>query len=202
MTAPDHGRPFWIGLAAGVPLMAGAAWALVDELGAGGAADVARWAVGANLVHDLLIAPVVCVTGWLLARLLPRVARAPVATGAIATGVLAVVAVPIVRGYGRDAAPANPTVQPLDGTTATLWVIGAVWATVVVWLAVRLLRARGAGSRGLAPPARTTPGPEPIPVRSRRVKFGRMNHDSECDFAGPHGAPRSLVSKREHRRGT
>ena len=132
--------PFLIGISIGAPLAVVATYELVSEAGSSGAIAVGRWLVGANLVHDLVIAPSVCLAGWILARIAPRLLRAPIEAAAITSGVLLVVAFPVLRGYGRDQVPGNPTVQPLDYAPATLTVLGAVWAIAAAWTLVRLVR--------------------------------------------------------------
>ena len=56
--------------------------------------------------------------------------------------ILLAIAWPALRGYGRSIVPDNPSVQPLDSTTAVAWVLAAVWIAVTVWLAARTMRAR------------------------------------------------------------
>jgi hypothetical protein len=138
--APTESRlPFLVGISIGAPLVAVATYELVSEAGSSGAIAVGRWLVGANLVHDLVIAPMVCVTGWVVARVVPRALRAPIEAGTIVSGVLLIVAFPVLRGYGRDQVPGNPTVQPLDYVPATLTALGAVWAIAAAWTVVRLV---------------------------------------------------------------
>ena len=63
--------PFLVGISIGAPLVAVATYELVSEAGSSGAIAVGRWLVGANLVHDLVIAPMVCLSGWALVRVAP-----------------------------------------------------------------------------------------------------------------------------------
>ncbi len=73
-----------------------------------------------------------------MAWAVPRIAQAPVRAGLIASAVVVAVAFPAWGGFGRKAN--NPSVLPLDYTTATLTVIGVVWVLVAVWLATRIVR--------------------------------------------------------------
>jgi hypothetical protein len=98
--------------------------------------------VGADLVHDFVIAPLVIAVGWVIARTVPHAWRVPVQAGLAASGVALIVGWAAWRGYGRDTVPDNPTVQPLDYTTAILTVWGVVWSVVAIWIAVRILRNR------------------------------------------------------------
>ena len=139
---PHESRlPFLVGIAVGTPLLVVPGYELVSEAGLSGAAAVGRWLIGANLVHDLVIAPTICLAGWLLVRVAPRPFRAPVEAAAIVSGVLLIVAFPVLRGYGRDQVPGNPTVQPLDYVSATLIALGVVWGISAVWAVARMLRA-------------------------------------------------------------
>lgn len=134
--------PFLIGLALGGPLVAVATFELVSEAGSAGAIAVGRWLVGANLLHDLVLAPAVCIVGWLLVRELPHALRAPLAAAMIASGIVVIVAFPALRGYGRDQVPGNPTVQPLNYASATLTALGVVWGVCAVWFSIRIVRSR------------------------------------------------------------
>ncbi len=78
--------------------------------------------------HDLLLAPLVFVLAVLLMRLVPPAARPPVATGLVISGVLALIALPGIRGTGRRAD--NPTLLPLD------YGHGLVVSLIVLWLAI------------------------------------------------------------------
>lgn len=102
----------------------------------------ALWIVGADLVHDALVAPVACLLGALVTRVVPAGrARAHVQAGLVATAMVsAVVWIPL-RGLGGN--PGNPTIRPLDYATATLTALVLVWAVVIVSLAVSVAVARG-----------------------------------------------------------
>lgn len=142
MTTPRYSRAFWIALPAGVALMAFGVVGLVGDTGLAGATDVGRWFVGADLAHDFVLAPFACLIGLAVARALPRWCRAPVQAALLTTGILLIVVFPALRGYGRDHVPDNPSVQPLDYTTATLTALAVVWVAAATWLAVRAVRAR------------------------------------------------------------
>lgn len=136
-----HGAGFWAAFVIGVGTMA---WgvhlylAVTPDLRR--RLDWAKWIVGADLVHDLVVAPVVLVVGAVVAHLVPARWRAPIQAGLFATAVVLVLAwLPL---HGTAAAGGNPTVQPLDYATATLTVLGLVWGGVAAWLAVVALRRR------------------------------------------------------------
>lgn len=103
----------------------------------------ATWFVGSALLHDLVLAPLWIGLGWLAARVLPRPARGPAVVGAAVSGVLVVVALPFVLGFGVD--PANPSFAPRDYGQTLLVLVGVVLAATALCGAVATARARQAG---------------------------------------------------------
>lgn len=99
----------------------------------------ARWWIGADLAHDLVLAPIVCLVGLGLGRLVPKPFWAPVRAGLIGTALVLAVGWAPLRGYGRAIVPDNPTVQPLDYTSAVFSAIAIVWLIVVIWLAATVI---------------------------------------------------------------
>jgi hypothetical protein len=158
MTAPRYGRAFWIALPAGAALMAFGAVGLVGDTGLAAGADVARWLVGADVAHDFVLAPLACLVGAAVARVLPRWCRAPVQAALLTSGVLLIVVFPALRGFGRDHVPDNVSVQPLDYTTGTLTALALVWAAAAGWLVVRIVTSDRGRRR---PPTRATRGDRP-----------------------------------------
>ncbi len=142
----DSGAPggsaFWTGLALGGAVMAFGIGGLVRATSTDAVASVGRWVVGADLVHDLVLAPLVVVLGCFTARAVPARVRGPVQAGLLATGVVLLVGWVPWRGDGRVLVPDNPSVQPLDYTSAVLTVLGFVWIAVAAWIALRLLADR------------------------------------------------------------
>jgi hypothetical protein len=139
MSPPRYGRPFWIALVIGVAVMAYGAAGLVGDTGVRASVDVGAWLVGADVAHDFVLAPFACVIGAVVARALPRWCRVPVQAALLTSGVLLIVVFPALRGFGRDQVPDNPSIDPLNYTTATLTALAVVWSAAGVWLAVRLV---------------------------------------------------------------
>jgi hypothetical protein len=162
MSPPGYGRAFWIALPLGAAVMAFGVIGLVADVGLSGGVDVGRWFVGADLAHDFVLAPLACLVGAAVARVLPRWCRAPVQAALLTSGVLLVVVSPALRGFGRDTVPDNETVQPLDYTTATLTVLGVVWALAALWLLIRLATSDRGRRR---PPTRARQGGHPTSRR-------------------------------------
>ena len=125
--AHDHAGPgLWIGLAAGVPIMAWGVRGIVEDSAQTHPGELARWVLGSALVHDAVVLPIV-VTVAVVARRVTPARRWPVVRWALATtGVVGLVSWPFVRGYGRSAG--NPSLLPRD------YAAGVVAAVAVVWL--------------------------------------------------------------------
>jgi hypothetical protein len=162
MSAPPYTRTYWVALVIGAAVMAYGAAGLLGDTGLGASVDVGVWLVGADVAHDFVLAPLACLIGAAAARLLPRWCRAPVQAALLTSGVLLIVVFPALRGYGRDQVPDNPSVQPLDYTTATLTALAVVWAAAAAWLLIRL----ASSGRGTRPsPTRATPDGPPTSPR-------------------------------------
>jgi len=146
MSEPEHGRAYWIALPIGVTLIAFGIAGMVGDKGIATSLDIGAWLVGADVAHDFILAPLACLIGALVARALPRWCKAPAQAALLTTGVLLIVVSPALRGYGHDHVPDNPSVQPLDYTTATLTALAIVWTAAAIWAARRLARAGSGGS--------------------------------------------------------
>jgi rSAM/selenodomain-associated transferase 1 len=137
-----NGASFWIGLALGIPVMAfGIGWVL-GHPGKGKPVELAKWVIGADIAHDVVIAPVACLIGVLLVARLPATVRAPVRSALFTSAVLFAVGYPALRGFGRR--PTNPTELPLDYATAVPTALGAVWALAALWGVFAVVRERRA----------------------------------------------------------
>lgn len=143
-------RGLAVGLVLGVPFMlAGAQAALVDARDTH-PAELARWIVGAAVVHDLVLLPVAGALGWVLRRRLPPPAWPAVRAGAVIVGTLALVAWPFARGYGASAG--NPSLLPRDYVLGPL-LAGAAVTAVTVAAAVRATVRAERRTSGSSPPS-------------------------------------------------
>lgn len=88
--------------------------------------QAALWFLGGPLVHDAVVAPIVGAIGLLIATRLPAHWRTPVTAGVVATGVLVVLAVPLL--WGPLGVPENPGLHDRD------YGLGLAAALCVVWL--------------------------------------------------------------------
>jgi len=107
--------------------------------------------VGAVALTDFLIAPTVIVIGVLVARLVGFRLRPYVISGLVISGVVLLVAIPLLSGKGLRSD--NPSVQPLDYTRGLVITLAAVWAGVALVAVVRewLRDRRDAVERGRTP---------------------------------------------------
>ena len=138
----EHGGlRFWLALAGGSAVMGWGVWLFLAETSSGEARrSFATWLVGADLVHDLLVAPVIAVAAWALARVVPDRWWPPVQAGLVISAfVLLLAALPLV---GSADGTGNPTIQPLDYATSTLTALALVWGAVGVWFVGGRLRTR------------------------------------------------------------
>lgn len=146
MNEPDvehgYGLRFWVPAAIGFSIIGLGAWRYLDAT-----PDFARrlnfvaFLVGADVLHDFVLAPVVCAIGWLVTRFVPGRVRAPIQFGLMASGILLLLALPGLRRTG--ATTNNPTVQPINYATGAVAVLAVVWAIASVWIAARLLQKPG-----------------------------------------------------------
>jgi len=142
VTAPDQRAPraFWVGLALGLLPMA---WGVRLYLDATPdlrrRVDLAKWLVGLDLAHDLLLGPAIVALGLLVRRVVPGGSRAIVQAALIATGsVLLVGLLPLVGSADSD----NATIQPLDYAPSMAAVLAAIWATAAAAALVTSRRGR------------------------------------------------------------
>jgi hypothetical protein len=129
-----RGAAFWVACVAGWAVITFGAFGLVDQRGVRSAFDVGVWVVGGNVVHDALVVPIVLGFGVFLAVVLQPPWRAPMCAGLATTALVVAIAYPALRGFGRK--PKNPTVLPLDYTSAVLTALAVVWALVALWYGV------------------------------------------------------------------
>ena len=134
----EHGAGFWIGLAIGGAVMAYGVRGVFMELGPANPFRLATWVVGLDLVHDLLLAPMVVVVGFLLARVLPRSMRGPARAAAALSGIVVLFSIPLLTAWGRRAG--NSSTLPLDYARNVWVVLAVIWAGAAVIVAVRMVR--------------------------------------------------------------
>ena len=137
---PPAGGWFWGGVIIGIGFIAAGVRGLLHDHAATQPHDLLKWLLGAGVVHDVAVAPLVAAAAWATGRLLPAAVRTPVRLGLIATAMLTVLVWPLVQGWGRRAA--NPSALPLDYGRNLVAVVASIWFTVFVTITVRVWRAR------------------------------------------------------------
>lgn len=151
-------RGLLMGLPLGLPVVAfGLRGVLVDSSRTH-PAELARWLIGAALVHDLVLVPLALAAGCAARRVTPARLWPVVRSGLLVTAALALVSWPFVRGYGQD--PANPSLLPREHGAGLAAAIGVVWVAVAAWGLAATLRSRARRSeRGPRPAAPGAPRP-------------------------------------------
>jgi asparagine N-glycosylation enzyme membrane subunit Stt3 len=137
-------RPWWRWLFV-VPGLAAVGWGAAGLLRSSADVPLGSWAVwfvGGALVHDLVIAPLVVVVGALLARLLPRDARAPVVVALVVSGPLVLIGGLFALDPGGVR---EPGFLPLPYARNLVLLVGALLTGAAVWAVARTRRRRRRG---------------------------------------------------------
>ena len=96
--------------------------------------------VAFDLAHDLFVAPIVLVVGWLTGRLLPPVARGPVRSAIAVTAMFVVFSYPLLHRWGRR--PTNSSTLPLEYGRNLVIIVAIVWTVALSTTIVRVVRRR------------------------------------------------------------
>lgn len=104
-------------------MMAFGIWGQVHGADTKPARVAVLWVIAA-LAHDLVLAPLIVAGGWVLRRAVRGKARASLQGTIVVVGVLVLVAVPALGGFGRRSD--NPSVLPLDYLSGLLLACGVV----------------------------------------------------------------------------
>lgn len=143
MTEPAaYGRLFWACVLFGWAVMAYGVVGALDNARDTHPRSLAIWIVGSLAGHDLVIAPLVFLSGGALRRVAgPRVRR-PVQTALIVSAALVVISVPVVGGFGITAD--NPSALPRNYWLGAGIALAIVWTVMAAALFVAWLRTRRA----------------------------------------------------------
>src|SRR5205823_4862945 len=93
--------------------------------------ELAGWIVGSAVVHDGAVAPVAIAIAFLGRRALPRPLWRPARWVLALSAVLVAIALPLVRGYGRN--PRVPSLLSRNYAWGLAAVLLAVWVGAAVW---------------------------------------------------------------------
>jgi hypothetical protein len=102
--------------------------------------ELARFFIGGALIHDLILAPVVLLVGYVVVRVAPAGWRAYVQAALIISGLLILFTYPEVRDYARVLH--NPTSLPHNYTANLAIVIGVVWGVTGLVAVIHRVRSR------------------------------------------------------------
>ena len=138
----------WVVIVGGWVLMVVAVLGAFGDEALRGSASWARWLVGAAVVHDALLLPLVLGAGWLISRWVPVPFRVPVRAALVIGAIVSLAVWPIAQRWGaRDD---NPSILPLPvaRNLVIMWVVLFVVALGVgtsSWLRQRRHTARPEG---------------------------------------------------------
>jgi hypothetical protein len=174
--APRRGPLFWLTAAAGWAVILWGVRGVLHHHIDTRPGQLVRFLLGGALLHDLVLAPAVLLTGGLVARAVGGRWRAPFQAALFTSATLALFTYPQLRGYGHVLK--NPTSLPHNYAANLTAVIAAVSAvTAVVALVSSSRRRDGAAPRPGRPAGSSSSGPDSAhptgPPRSRRRPRGR-----------------------------
>lgn len=133
----DGGTRFWVCAIVGLGIVAFGLHGLLNARLIGSVGSWAAYLFGGLIVHDALLAPLAVAASVALIYLVPTRIRPAVQGTLIVAGVVALVAIPVVGGWGRK--PGNPTLLPRD-YTAGLAIAMSVIVVVGLLTAIRAAR--------------------------------------------------------------
>ena len=122
------GPAFWIGVVIGWALIAFGIRGLLQNEVDTNPTVVGRYVLEGALILDLVVAPIACAAGLLIARLLKPPLRAIIGGGFVASVVIAIYSYPFVRGYGRS--PNLPSALPVNYARGLLIILAVIWLIV------------------------------------------------------------------------
>jgi hypothetical protein len=102
----------WVAIVAGWALIGWVVVGVLREADATHPGSWATWVIGAALVHDLVVLPLVLLVGLGLSRVLRPAWRSPLRAALTVLGLIAVATWPTVARFGARAD--NPSILPLD----------------------------------------------------------------------------------------
>jgi len=137
---PTFGKLFWLSLPVGAVFVAVGAITALRQHGASQPVALVAFLVGLWLIHDLVVAPTVFAVGAGLRHRVGGRSRAIVQAALIVTGVVTLVSIPFVAGWGRD--PQNPSLLPGNYAAGLFAILVATWVIAGVSLLLVWRRAK------------------------------------------------------------
>lgn len=145
-TAPP-GLVAWLVIGAGWMVMMIAVFGLFNDPKLGSPTSWVTWILGAAILHDAVVLPIVVGVGWLLGRSLPRPWRTPVRAALVVGAVVSLATFPIARRYGARAD--NPSILPLDVARNLLGLLAVLAVVAIAAGSVNMVRERRRTQRGV-----------------------------------------------------
>ncbi len=142
------GPVFWVGVVIGWTVIILGVRGLLHDHVATNPSVVARYVVESALILDLIVAPIACAAGLLIARLFKPPFRAIIGGGLIASAVISIYSYPFVRGFGRN--PNLPSALSINYARGLLIVLAGIWVVVAGLCAWALRQARTNASHAAA----------------------------------------------------
>jgi hypothetical protein len=136
-----NGKVFWPLAAVGLGVIGFGILGLFHDSARTHPDQWARWFLGAALVHDFVLAPLVFGSSHLLRRVIGRRWRASLIAAGISSGVLLLLSFPLIRRYGAD--PNNVSILPQNYTMNLLIILAIVWTVALVAALVRQRTRKG-----------------------------------------------------------
>ncbi len=132
----EHGLIFWVSVIVGAIVVGVGVRGVFHQFPLGQQRyRFFRYLVVSDLTHDVIVAPILFIVGWIVSRISPPWLRAPLAFGGFASAIsLAIAWYPL---QGTASYKQNPTFQPLNYSTAIMTVFAVVWSIATVWAVVR-----------------------------------------------------------------
>ncbi|MEP6697208.1 MAG: hypothetical protein ABJA34_10055 [Pseudonocardiales bacterium] len=109
---------------------------------------LARWLIGAVILHDLILSPLVVGAGWAISRVVPSPGRGFVQAGLIIAGLITVIAIPMI--YREDTHPRSKAILQQDYSRNLAILLGIIAGVALLAYAARVARDRSHRSVGLS----------------------------------------------------
>lgn len=144
---------------AGILLMVFGLFRLVTEVPFPDLVILAVWLIGAVVIHDGILSPLVVSVGWAIGRVVPPRARRYVQFGFVAAGLVSVIALPLMYRQGTQPTVKALLVQNYGGGLTLL--LGLIAAASLLAYAVHVARDQSRRPPTTKAPATKAP-PEPV----------------------------------------
>jgi len=109
---------------------------------------LAAWLIGATIIHDGIVSPVVVTVGWLLHRFVPARGRGYLQAGLIMGGLVTIIAIPMI--HLRNSQPAVKAILRQNFAGNLTLLLGIIGAGTLVAYAIRVARDQ---TNSTSPPA-------------------------------------------------